>query len=85
MSITTPQPEYVNTTQEVVEEALEPDSGTEHFKLVPTPADWMAANRDSDPDMIQCPLCFSSIRFMAIDSHTAWHQKLLDIVLLLAR
>lgn len=87
MTISTPQPEYISETHEVVDEALEQredDSTQESFKLVPTPGDWMGANREQDTDMIECPVCQTPVRFMAVDSHTAWHQTLANIIALLA-
>jgi len=89
MTISTPQPEYITETHEVVDEALEqreqPASSEEHFKLVPTPADWMNARwHNQAQHLIECPLCYTAVVDSAIDEHTAWHQKLLDIVQLLA-
>lgn len=42
----------------------------------------MAASKTMEA--ITCPLCHSHVGYLDIDTHTAWHQKLLDIVLLLA-
>lgn len=84
MTITNPQPEYVDRTAEAVDEALEPavEPGTEQFKLVPTSVDWLEARTDGF--LIICPLCAAPVYKVEVDQHTAWHQKLLDIVLLLA-
>lgn len=81
MTISTPQPDYIDDTQQVVEEALDPAPTEEHIKLVPTTGDWLGAKTDAF--MIVCPLCASAIYQDDVDKHTAWHQKLLDLFLMI--
>jgi hypothetical protein len=83
MTISTPQPAYVDETQRVVEEALATDESA--FKLVPTPADWLNVRwQDRDRRVLECPVCFSIVSQSAVDEHTNWHEKLANILQMLA-
>jgi len=80
MTISTPQPEYIDDTQQVVEDALSEET-TVGIKLVPTSEDWLEAHADAF--FIECPVCHSYVRKVKVDEHTSWHQQMLDVFLIL--
>lgn len=83
MTISTPQPEYITETHEVVDEALEQREQTEvQFKLVPTSVDWISARTDAF--MHICPVCHTPVYTIEIDQHTAWHKMLANLFQLVA-
>lgn len=85
MTISTPQPEYVTETHEVVDAALdrkEESPSTEYFKLVPSTQDWMEARTDAL--MHICPICHAPVFTIDIDQHTSWHEMLAKILQILA-
>lgn len=84
MTISTPQPDYIDDTQQVVEEALEPAPQSQvQFKLVPTTSDWL--NAKTDAFMIVCPVCVAALYQEDVEKHTAWHQMIAEVFQLLAQ
>ena len=84
MTIQTPQPEYIDDTQRVVDDALDPAPEEEQIKLVPTTEDWLTAHIDRRGQK-QCPVCFSMIPIDlegSITKHTEWHEVLATVAML---
>ena len=86
MTITTPQPEYISETHEIVDEALEQreqaPSSEQYFKLVPTSADWLNA-RNPHP-FIVCPVCATPVYQDDVDEHTRWHETVATVIQMIA-
>lgn len=88
MTISTPVPEYLSDTHEVVDEALaqQEDQSPQtqaSFKLVPTSEDWMGARTDAF--MVVCPVCFAAVYQIEVNEHTAYHQMVAEVFQLLAQ